>query len=290
MTRTPLLLAALLLGAAASARAGPPPGVAAVLSSDAPHFHEGLEGLEEVLGGTVSVVVLGAAGFDLPRGTKVAVLFGAKAGAAPLPEGTHSVLLMAPGFETRGREPSTRVSTLPAPDRLLEGLLELQPALKRLGALYSSRPSGEYVRALARTGASRGVEVLPLRLDSAEDLPPALRSLRGRADAFWVAPDPGLFDRSSFAVLKDFAWSSRLTFFAPLAGLVEKGASAAVAVSFKEMGRRAGEEALLLLRGHEPAGRVYHAEAHPSVHPSRAVRFGLDLPKDAGTDPAQEAP
>jgi hypothetical protein len=230
-----LPLAALALAAAAPGRAavGLP---AAVLSSDSAHYRQALEGFVEAWGGAVPVV---AADAPLPAGTWAFVAVGTRAAARRWPKDSVVVACLAPGIESAEDDPVTRVSLLPDPDVLVKSMRALVPALKVLRVFWSSDGSREDVESLEAAGERAGIVVLSERVFPPSRLPERLRSLDGKADALWLMPDPALVNAENFSILREYAAAQKLPFLAPTEGLAERGATATISVSFRDMGRAA---------------------------------------------------
>lgn len=262
----------LLLALAAPAGAAP----TAVMSSDSAHYRQALEGFIEVWGSSVPVV---AAGAPLPAGERVFVAFGSKAAASEWPTDAVVVACLAPSAEAVDGDALTQVSLLPDPSALVARMRALIPSLKVLRVLWSSDSSRADAQALVRAGAASGVAVDLVRVWPPSRLPARLRGLSGRADALWIMPDPELVTAENFAVLREYAAAERLPFLAPTAGLAERGATAVIAVTFRDMGRAAAASLRARLEGRaEPeivrAGRV---SVTVNAAAARAAGAGLKL-------------
>lgn len=228
-----LSLAALALAASAPVGAASP---AAVLSSDSAHYRQALEGFGEVWGASVPVV---AAEEPLPAGAWAFVAIGSRAAARRWPKDSVVVACLAPGIESVEDDPVTRVSLLPDPDVLVKAIRALVPPLKVLRVFWSSDGSREDVESLEAAGERVGIVVLSERVSPPSRLPERLRALDGKADALWLMPDPALVNVENFSILREYAAAQKLPFLAPTEGLAERGATATIAVSFRDMGRAA---------------------------------------------------
>lgn len=211
-------------------------GLTAVLSSDSAHYRQALEGFVETWGSTVPVV---AADEPLPAGTWAFVAIGSRAAARRWPKDSVVVACLAPGVESAEDDPVTRVSLLPDPDVLVKAIRALVPPLKVLRVFWSSEGSREDVESLEAAGERAGIVVLSVRVSPPSGLPERLRSLDGNADALWLMPDPALVNAANFSILREYAAARKLPFLAPTEGLAERGATATVAVTFRDMGRAA---------------------------------------------------
>jgi len=270
MTRAVLrrtLLALALLGARAASAA--PTGV---LSSDSGHYRQALEGFSEAWGSTVAVV---AAGAPLPADARVFVAFGGRAAAREWPSDAVVVACLAPSATTGPNDRVTHVSLLADPSVLITRLRGLFPKLKVLRVIWSSETSRDDTDALVKAAAERGVAVLSERVSPPSRLPASLRELRGEADALWLMPDPALVTAENFAILREYAAARRLPFVAPTEGLAERGATAVIAVTFRDMGRAAAASLRARLDGRGEAETVRSDRVVVTVNGSAARAIGL---------------
>ncbi len=261
-----LILAAVL---AAPASAGP----VAVMSSDSGHYRQALEGFVEAWGSSVTVV---AADALVPADARAFVAFGGKAAGRVWPEHAIVVACLAPTVPDLEGDGLTHVSLLPDPEVLIDRSVALLPALKVLRVFWSSESSRADAAALARAGADRGVVVHLERVSPASRLPARLRELSGKADALWLMPDPALVNEEAFAVLREYAAAEKLAFLAPTEGLAERGATATIAVTFRDMGRAAAASLRARMDGRVEPEAVRVAHVTVTLNASAARAAGLE--------------
>ncbi len=259
----------LALAAAGPAAAAPP---AAILSSDSGHYLQALEGFAEAWGSTVTIVSGDA---PLPGQATGFVAFGSKAAAREWPPDAVVVACLSPSVVAVRDDAVTHVSLLPDPEVLVSRLRLLFPAITVMRAFWSSDSSRDDVSALVKAGADRGVTVLSERVAPPSRLPGHLRGLSGRADAVWLMPDPALVTAENFAILREYAAAEKLPFIAPTEGLAERGATATIAVSFRDMGRAAAESLRARLTGSGEAEFVRAGRVTVTVNASAARLIGL---------------
>ena len=150
---------------------------------------------------------------------------------------------------------------VPAPQSLVAGLSRLQPAMKRLALIWSEAGFEPYARAVRAEAAERGIDARLVRIADPGELPSRLRSLQGRVDALWLAPDARLVTPVGFATLRDFSRAARTPFYAPTAGLVREGATASVAPDWSDIGRAAAAAARRVAAGERVTEYVYAERA-----------------------------
>jgi putative ABC transport system substrate-binding protein len=166
------------------------------------------------------------------------------------PVGTGLVTSLArPGGNVTGL--SNQSADLPA--KRFDLLREVIPNLRRVAIMANVgnpigvREMGE-ARAAARTLALEEA-ILELRL--AEDIRPAIESVKSRADALYVVTDP-LVNTHRIQV-NTLALSARLPTIHGERGYVEAGGLVSYGPNFPDLFRRAGDYANKILRGSKPA-------------------------------------
>lgn len=271
-----LLCAAAVLLAAAPARAAE--RTVAVLSSAGGAYMEAFSAFQAAYGS-------GVAHFDasrekpvLPPGTRTVVAFGAKAAAQAYPPGVNLVYAMAPGFflKENARPGSTvKVSMRSSPEKLFSKLLEVQPGLKKLRIFWTSPGYAGIGQEYIPAGARLGLEVSVVKVESSDRLPALLRELIGRADAFWLPPDPLLISQDSLMILREFSWENGIPMYAATKGLAREGACAAVGIGFAQAGAAAAAAARALAKGEEVPALVYPEEIQLTLNASAARRCGI---------------
>jgi putative ABC transport system substrate-binding protein len=135
----------------------------------------------------------------------------------------------------------------------LQLLHEAVPGLRQLAILGNiGNPAAALemgdVQAVART---LGIEVTTVEIRQAEDIAQGLESLRGRADAIYVASDPLL--NSNRVRINSLALDVRLPTFHGFREHVEAGGLMSYGPNFPDLFRRAAEYADKILRGSKPA-------------------------------------
>ena len=134
----------------------------------------------------------------------------------------------------------------------LEILREIVPGLSRLAVL-----AGHYPTAMLNVGEVQsaalklGLEVIPLDVKRADDLAPAINSLKGRAQAIYVVGDPIVFDNQ--IQINTLALVARLPTMHNGRGYVEAGGLMSYGPSIPDQFRRAGDYVDKILKGAKPA-------------------------------------
>ncbi|MCR4296153.1 MAG: hypothetical protein NUW21_11515 [Elusimicrobia bacterium] len=249
-------------------------GPAAVMSSDSPHYRQALAGFLEAWGSSVPVV---APGRSLPPEAWAFAAIGSKAAARRWPRDAVVVACLAPSVVSDPDDAVTRVSLLPAPEALVARMRALVPNLWVLRIFWSSESSRVDTEALVWAGERQGLVVLSERVTPASRLPGYLRSLRGKADALWLMPDPALVTEENFAILREYAAAREIPLLAPTEGLAERGATATIAASYRAMGRAAALSLRARLAGRTEPEIVYPRGATVTANGPAARAVGLKL-------------
>ena len=271
-------LALALAGAGARARAAE---VLAVLSSDSSHYRQAYEGFKEAWGAPVPAATAGS----VPAGrVDASVAFGSRAALSEEAASPVLVTCLAPGAVLKRETSVIRVSLLPPADVLADRIARLLPGLRALRVLWSSDSERREVDELAAAARARGFAVISERVENPEALPVSLRAFQGRADAFWLMPDPALVNAQNFATLREYAKAARVPFLAPTEGLAEKGATATLAVSFRDLGRAAAEALKARLAGRPVAERVHSDRVAVTLNRAAALETGMDAAAAGGVD------
>lgn len=265
--------AAAVLFFAAPACATP---VVLAVGSDLAAYQQALAGAQEAVPGAAVVDVRKGAP-ELPADARVVVAIGTRAALERYPAGVEVVYCMAPGLPTpedrAGRW--ARADMSPPPGQLLVRARRLQPGLRRLGVLWGSPWFEGYVAELALQARAAGVSLQAVRVSSPDEVPSALRSLKGRVDALWTPLDPRVLSPVTLSALKSFCEGSGIAYYAPAPSLI-RYAAASISGTFRGVGRAAGEAARAAA-----AGAPLKAQYLPSrvlVVANKTEAAAMDLP------------
>ena len=261
---------------------------AAVLAKGSGLYFETFLAFQKALGRPVSTFDLSAEKPRLSRGLKAVVAFGSKAAAYEYPAGTKVIYLLAPGYSPAGPGGKfTGVSTLPEPTQVIEVYKKLQPGLKRLWIFTTKSARNPYLSELTAAAKARGVEIFPVELAGPQEFPAKLRDLAGKADAFWLLPEPTLINKTSLMVLAEFSCSTRLPFYAPSGGLTELGAAASFAPNFTEAGVTAAAALNKALAGQALPATIYVQRSELTLNEPFIKKCGLPLTLPAAPEGAK---
>jgi ABC-type uncharacterized transport system substrate-binding protein len=134
----------------------------------------------------------------------------------------------------------------------LEILREIVPGLSRLAVLAGHNPTAMLNVGEVQAAAPKlGLEVITLDVKRADDIAPAIDSLKGRAQAIYVVGDPIVLDNQ--IQINTLALVARLPTMHNARGYVEAGGLVSYGSSFPDLFRRAGDYVDKILKGAKPA-------------------------------------
>jgi putative ABC transport system substrate-binding protein len=194
-----------------------------------------------------AIVTTGAAVRTLKRATSVIPIIFAIAND-PVDSGLVASLVR-PGGNVTGL--SLQATDLAG--KRLEFLRSVAPGLRRLAILFNVDYPGPLLesRAVQVTARALGLEVAPLEIRRAEDISPALDSIKSQADALYIVADPLVAaNRTQIITL---ALSARLPTMFNSRDHVEAGGLISYGPNFLDLFRRAAELVDRILKGTKPA-------------------------------------
>jgi putative ABC transport system substrate-binding protein len=162
----------------------------------------------------------------------------------------------------------------------LELLREIVPGLHRLAIManvgnpQTALEMGE-VQATAR---KLGLEFTLFEIRRAEDLAPGFETLKGRADALYVCPDPLV--TTNRIRINALALGARLPTIHGLREYVEAGGLISYGTSYADLWRRAGDYVDKILRGAKPADLPVEQPTRFElvINLKTATALGLSIP------------
>jgi len=178
---------------------------------------------------------------------------------------------------------ATLLSLAPDPLLLMQRLKSLQPGVKRVTVVYSSRHSAWLMRHAQPAARQLGLELRALEVD---ELKSALRQYQdffaqaAPQDALWLPQDPLTVDESAVLplVLQE-CWNRNLALFSSNLGHVRRGALFSLYPNNLELGRSLASSALAQLarQAGAPRGAQPLRDVHAALNTRTASHLGLDL-------------
>ncbi|MDI6791441.1 MAG: ABC transporter substrate-binding protein [bacterium] len=156
---------------------------------------------------------------------------------------------------------------IPAGMKLTE-IKRILPDVKKIGLVYSPKTTSLY-RETLQSCRELGLQLITRKIDTGKEFPEAIKEISRQIDCFLMIPDSKIYFPKSVEYL--LLESLRKGF--PVVGLssfyTKAGAFLSFDCDYKELGRQAGEIALKILNGEEPADI-------PHLRP-RKIKLSLNL-------------
>jgi putative ABC transport system substrate-binding protein len=166
------------------------------------------------------------------------------------PVGTGLVASLArPGGNATGQS----VQSTDLAGKRVELLREVVPGLRRLAIMVNIASPGSVLEMGEVQAAARALslEVLTLEIRRSEDIASAFETLKGRAEALYVAPEPLV--AANRVRINTLALGARLPTMHGLGANVEAGGLMSYGANFPDMYRGSAEYVDKILRGAKPA-------------------------------------
>jgi len=183
------------------------------------------------------------------------------------------------------QKPGTNVtgsSDMAPIDRLVELTLKFYPNAKKVGAIYSSSEinSQRQVAIFKEEAKKRGLEVQEATVSSVNDIQQAAQSLVGKVDYIYAPTDNTI--ASAVPALIKITEPAKIPVFTGEGGMVKSGATAAISLSYYELGKIAGNMAAdILQKKSKPEDMAirYQTEFKTLVNKSNIEKLGIKVPE-----------
>lgn len=175
----------------------------------------------------------------------------------------------------------TGTSDMSPINRQLELILQFLPQLKSLGVIYNSGEANSVtlVKILHQEAKKRGISIEEATVSNSAGVFQAAKSLIGRAEAVYIPTDNTVV--SAFEAITQIGYEAKLPVFAADTDSVARGAIAALAVDYYQMGRQTGEMVARVLKGAKPGELPVETLREFKIHinPGSAAKMGLKVPE-----------
>jgi putative ABC transport system substrate-binding protein len=165
-------------------------------------------------------------------------------------------------------------------DRQVDLIREFIPGVKKIGMIYNSGEANSVsiLKVLKKECAARGIEVEEATVTNAAGVTQAAKSLVGRADAVYVPTDNAVV--SVFEAITKVCMENKLPLFAADVDSVPRGAIAALAIDYYQMGRQTAGMAERIFKGVGTATMPVETleDLKLYVNPGKAKEMGLSVP------------
>jgi putative ABC transport system substrate-binding protein len=163
----------------------------------------------------------------------------------------------------------------------LEILRELVPGLSRLGyiANVNNRTAMGNVREVEEAAAKLALQITPLDIKRAEDIAPAIETLKGRVQALYVVGDPLIADNQ--IRINTLALAARLPTMHGSRSYIASGGLLSYGPNYSDLFLRAGDYVDKILKGAKPADIPIELPTRIElvVNLETATAIGLTIPE-----------
>ena len=146
----------------------------------------------------------------------------------------------------------TGVSDALSLDSQIEMMLKIKPDAKKIGYVYSPSEVNSTIilKQLQIELEKRGMKIIAAPAQRTSDISTAARSLKGKVDMIYTTTDNNVV--SSYEALAKIANESKIPLVASNPESAERGAIAALGMSYYDLGRQAGKIVIRILNGEKP--------------------------------------
>lgn len=137
----------------------------------------------------------------------------------------------------------------------IEFMKKIVPDVKSVGYVYSPGEINSTIvlRSLETLLGKQGIKIIAVPAQRTADIPTAVRSLKGKVDLIYTTTDNNVV--SAYDSLVKFANENKIPLLASFPDAVDRGAVAALGMSYYDVGRQSGKLVIRILEG-ETAGTI----------------------------------
>jgi putative tryptophan/tyrosine transport system substrate-binding protein len=181
----------------------------------------------------------------------------------------------------------TGVSDALSLDAQIEMMLKIKPDAKNIGYVYSPSEINSTIilKQLQVELEKRGMKIIAAPAQRTSDISTAARSLKGKVDMFYTTTDNNVV--SAYEALVKIANESKIPLVASNPESAERGAIAALGMSYYDLGRQAGKIVIRILNGEKPGdissqvGNVTQLTINKKAAERQGVTLSDDILKSA---------
>lgn len=180
----------------------------------------------------------------------------------------------------------TGVSDMLPVEPHLELIKKIVPDVKTIGVLYNAGETNSVflVEAEKKTAEAMGIKVIEATASNSSEVQAAAKSLTGRVDAISVLTDNTIV--SALETVIKVSQESKIPLIAGDTDSVKRGAVAAYAFDYKDLGMQAGYMTAEILGGKaiKDTPVQYAENLMLSVNPTAAEAMGVAIPEDLAAE------
>ena len=189
------------------------------------------------------------------------------------------MMVLNPQTITFGEKNISGISmTLPS-GKQVTTLLEVLPAVKRIGTLYNPDRTGNFIKGAVNAANNMGISLVAEKIQSTKEVPSALKNIQKKIDAFWMIPDITVYSPETIEFLLLFLLENQKPIISFSEKYVELGALMSISVDPFDIGNQAGEmaKAILSNEGKRDVQRIDARKAVIVINLKIAKRMGITI-------------
>jgi putative tryptophan/tyrosine transport system substrate-binding protein len=188
---------------------------------------------------------------------------------------------------------ATGVAIYPAVADTLRAIRDLNPAISRLGLIYSKSWTEGFIADAKEQASKLGIQLITRAVESPQDVLPALNDIFERSNGFWMLQEPLLLKPEMINYLLFLQMTKRVGLMTFSPQLVKKGALAAFHVEYADQGKQAAVLVKSILGGKNPSQLpIQSSPGKLTINPNTAAKLGLkpsdELLRRAGVKQSKE--
>lgn len=189
------------------------------------------------------------------------------------------MMVLNPQAITFGEKNISGISMTLSPEKQVTTLLEVLPAIKRIGTLYNPDRTGNFIKGAVNAAHNMGITLVAEKVQSTKELPPALKNIQKKIDAFWMIPDITVYSPETIEFLLLFLLENQKPIISFSEKYVELGALMSISIDPFDIGNQAGEMAKTILSngGTRDTQRIDARKAVIFINPKIAKKLRITI-------------
>jgi len=189
------------------------------------------------------------------------------------------MMVLNPQAITFGEKNISGISMTLSPEKQLTALLEVIPAVKRVGILYNPDRTGNFIKGAVNAANNIGISLVREKVQSTKEVPSTLKNIQNKIDAFWMIPDITVYSPETIEFLFLFFLENQKPIISFSEKYVEMGALMSISVDPFDIGNQAGEMAKAILSngGNKDVQRIDARKAVIVINLKIAKKLGIKI-------------
>jgi putative ABC transport system substrate-binding protein len=189
------------------------------------------------------------------------------------------MMVLNPQAITFGEKNISGISMTLSPEKQVTTILEVLPAIKRIGTLYNPDRTGNFIKGAVNTAHNTGVSLVTEKIQSTKEVPSALKNIQKKIDAFWMIPDIIVYSPETIEFLLLFFLENQKPIISFSEKYVEMGTLMSISVDPFDIGKQAGgmAKAILSNGGKRDVQRIDARKAVILINLKIAKKMGITI-------------